>query len=269
MGLDLNSLVSEYLTPQAVSQIASTAGVDPEFAQKLISGAIPSVLASLGAAVAAPGGARTISDAISNADPDLLTKLTTALGAENLQMLDDGAKALSGLIGANKLSALANALGQYAGIPPEAARSALGAVSQAVIGVIGQQDPSNWSDAASIASFIASQKDSIMAALPPGLSSMLGASGLLAGLGGLGAAATTRATSAASSATGAASSAMGQAQSAASGSGMPTWLIAVIVIVVIAAAAFYYFKKKDEKPAASLGPATIELTLAPAASEHT
>ncbi len=277
MGVDLNSLVSQYLTPQIVSQIASTAGVDPDSAQKLIDGAIPSVLASLGGAIAAPGGAQKVSDAISNADPDILTKLTGALGSGQLQTLDDGARALSGLIGANGLSGLANALGQHAGIPPEAAQSAVGAVSQAVIGVIGQQDPSNWSDPAAIANFLASQKGSIMAALPSGLSTLLGSSGLLAGLGGAGAAAASKMTAAASSATSSmanaasaaratASSSVNQAQSAASGSGLPTWLIVLILIVIAAAVAFYFMKKKEEKPSASFGVPAIEMTLAPSAA---
>ena len=91
MAIDLISLVSRYLTPQLVSQIASVAGVDPDSANKLISGAVPAVLASLGGALAAPGGAQKVSDAISNADPDLLTKLSSALGSGQLSLLNEGA----------------------------------------------------------------------------------------------------------------------------------------------------------------------------------
>ena len=271
MGVDLNSLVSQYLTPQVVSQIASTAGVDPDSAQKLISGAIPAVLASLGGAIALPGGAQKVSDAISNADPDMLTKMSTALGSGDVGPLDAGANALGSLIGTDGLSKLANALGDHAGIPPEAAQSAVGAVSQAVIGVIGQQDPSNWSDSASIANFIASQKSSILAALPGNLSSALGASTLL---GGLGAAAAAKMTQAASSATATASNAassamrsasapMQQAQSAASGSGFPMWLIVIIVLAIIAGVGYYFYMQKEKAmaPKASMAPGFIELAL--------
>jgi hypothetical protein len=274
MAIDLVSLVSRYLTPQLISQIASVAGVDPDAANKLISGAIPAVLASLGGAIAAPGGAQKVSDAVSNTDPDLLTKLGAALGSGNLNMLNAGATALSGLIGPKGLSALSTALGQHADIPPEAAQSAVGAVSQAVFGVIGQQDPSNWSDPAAITNFIASQKSSIMAALPPGLSTLLNSSGLLAGLSGLGAATAAKATAAAASAASSASAAASkvatsasssvqQAQSAASGSGFPTWLIWVIVILVILVICWFFFfnKTEEKKPAATLGPVTIELAL--------
>ena len=181
------------------------------------------------------------------------------------------ADALGSLIGTDGLSKLANALGDHAGIPPEAAQSAVGAVSQAVIGVIGQQDPSNWSDSASIANFIASQKSSILAALPGNLSSALGASTLL---GGLGAAAAAKMTQAASSATATASNAassamrsasapMQQAQSAASGSGFPMWLIVIIVLAIIAGVGYYFYMQKEKAmaPKASMAPGFIELAL--------
>jgi hypothetical protein len=255
MSIDLNRLVSQYLTPQLVGQIASTAGVDPDAAQKLVSGATPAVLASL---AAAPGGAQKLADAVSNADPDLLAKLTSALGAGQLPLLDEGAKALGGLIGADRLTALANALGQHADIPPEAAQSALGAIGQAVIGVIGQQDPSTWSDAGAIATLLAGQRNAVAAALPPALSTVLGSSGGLAGV----TPAAPRATAAAPPA----SSPTGQARPASGGLGLPIWAIVLVVIVVLVAIYWFMNRQKPEKPAASLAPATIELALRDGAS---
>ena len=70
-----------------------------------------------------------------------------------------------------------------------AAQPLIGAVTHAVVGTIGQQDPSNWSDPSAIVSMFNSQKSAISAALPPEVSRALGASGLLAGLGGAAAAA--------------------------------------------------------------------------------
>jgi hypothetical protein len=242
MAVDLNGLVSKFLTPQLVSQIASTAGVDPDSAQKLISAAIPAVLASLAGALAAPGGAKTVYDAVSNADPDTLGKLTAALGAGQLQTLNDGAKALGRLVGADRLSKLANALGDHAGVPPEAAQSALGTVSQAIIGVIGQQDPSTWSDAKAIANLFAGQKSAIAAALPSALSHLLGA-------------AATATTSAAASA------APAGAPTTAGGSGLPMWAIVVVVVVLAAIAYWFLIHKKAEKPAAGMAPATIEFVM--------
>ena len=200
MADNLISLVSQYLGPQKIAGLARTAGVDDAAAHKLVTAAVPAVLAALSAAAAAPGGAQKVSDAVSNADPDLLPKLGTALAGGNPQVLTEGANLLSGVLGGGGLAGLAGALSQHSGAPQGAAQSVIGAVAQVAIGAIGQQDPSNWSDASSIVAMFNGQKNAISAALPADVSRALGASGLLAGLGGLGAAAAQTATSRVSSA---------------------------------------------------------------------
>ena len=272
MAIDLTSLVSDYLTPQLVGQIAAAAGVNPSVAQNLIDGAVPAVIGALGSAASAPGGAKKIADAVSNADPDILTKLSSGLGAGKTDALSAGANALSGIMGSSNLWSLAGALGKFAGIPQAAAQSTVGAIGQAVIGVIGQQDPSTWSDPGAIGSLLASQKDIVSAALPSGLSGLLSSSGLLTGVGATAAGAassaaaaatrtaSTAASNVASSASSAAGSAMNQARSASSSSGFPMWLLIVIAIVVLAAIYFFVTRDNAAKPAAT-GASTIEFAL--------
>jgi hypothetical protein len=252
MAINLVSLVQQFLTPQMVSNLARAVGVNEAVAQKLVAAALPAVLAALGTAAAAPGGAQKVSDAISNSDPDLLTKLGGAAAGGNTQLLGEGANLLSGLLGGGGLASLVGALSQHAGAPQAAAQPLIGAVTNAVVGTIGQQDPSNWSDPTAILSMFNSQKSAIAAALPGEVSRALGASGLLAGLGGAATAAADRATStvssAATAATSTASSAARSAQAAASSSsGFPMWAIILIVIVVLVA--IYWFMTQGQKPA--------------------
>jgi len=252
MAINLVSLVQQFLTPQMVSSLARAVGVNEAVAQKLVAAALPAILAALATAAAAPGGAQKVSDAISNSDPDLLTKLSGAVAGGNTQLLGEGANLLSGLLGGGGLASLAGALSQHAGAPQAAAQPLIGAVTNAVVGTIGQQDPSNWSDPSAILSMFNSQKSAIAAALPGDVSRALGASGLLAGLGGAAAAATQTATSTVSSAAGAASStassAARSAQAAASrSSGFPMWAIILIVVVVLVA--IYWFVTQSQKPA--------------------
>ena len=188
MAINLVSLVSQFLTPQLVSTLARALGVNEAVAQKVVAAAVPAILASLGTAAAAPGGAQKVSDAISMSDPDILTKLSGAITGGNTRFLNEGATLLSGLLGGGGLSSLAGALSQFSGAPHPATQTLLGTTTQAAVGTIGQQDPSNWSDPSAILSMLNSQKDAISAALPPELSKALGASGLLAGLGGAAAA---------------------------------------------------------------------------------
>jgi Bacterial protein of unknown function (DUF937) len=260
MAINLVSLVSQFLTPQLIGSLARALGVNEAVAQKLVAAAVPAILASLGTAAAAPGGAQKVSDAISNSDPDILSKIGQAASGGNARFLNEGATLLSGLLGGGGLSSLVGALSQYSGATHPATQSLLGAVTHAAVGTIGQQDPSSWSDPSAILSLLNSQKGAISAALPGELSRALGASGLLAGLGGAAAAATQTAastvSSAASTATSAASSAARSAESAArsaqvaatsSSSGFPMWAIILIVIVVLLA--IWWFMTQNQKPA--------------------
>jgi hypothetical protein len=255
MAINLVSLVQQFLTPQMVSSLARAVGVNEAVAQKLVAAALPAILAALGTAAAAPGGAQKVSDAISNSDPDLLTKLSGALTGGNPQLLNEGSSLLSGLLGGGGLASLVGALSQYSGAPQSAAQPLIGAVTHAVVGTIGQQDPSNWSDPSAIVSMFNSQKSAISAALPPEVSRALGASGLLAGLGGAATAAAERATttvsSAASAASSTASSAARSAQQAAasSSSGFPMWAIILIVIIVLLAIYWFWQSHQAAEPA--------------------
>jgi hypothetical protein len=260
MALAVGCVGSQFLTPQLVGGLARALGINEAVAQKLVAAAVPAILASLGTAAAAPGGAQKVSDAVSMSDPDILTKLTGAITGGNTRFLNEGGTLLSGLLGGGGLSSLTGALSQYAGAPQPATQSLLGTVAHAAVGTLGQQDPSNWSDPSAILSLLNSQKGAISAALPPEVSKLLGASGLLAGLGGVAAAATQTATSTVSSAATAASSTVNSAartaQAAASrvptppaptSSGFPMWAIILIVIVVLLA--IWWFMTQNQKPA--------------------
>jgi len=264
MAINLVSLVSQFLTPQLVGGLARALGINEAVAQKLAAAAIPAILASLGTAAAAPGGAQKVSDAVSMSDPDILTKLAGAINGGNTQFLNEGGKLLSGLLGGGGLSSLTGALSQFSGAPQPATQALLGTITHATVGTIGQQDPSNWSDPSAILSMLNSQKSAISAALPPELSKALGASGLLAGLGAAAAGAAQTATStvssaataASSTASSAASSAARTAQTAASriptppaptSSVFPMWAIVLIVIVVLLA--IWWFMTQNQKPA--------------------
>ena len=253
MAINLVSLVQQFLTPQMVSSLARAVGVNEAVAQKLVAAALPAILAALGTAATAPGGAQKVSDAISNSDPDLLTKLSGAMSGGNARFLNDGANLLNGLLGGGALASLTGALSQYSGAPHPATQTLLGAVTHAAIGTIGQQDPSNWSDPSAILSMFNSQKSAIAAALPPEVSSALSASGLLAGLGAAATAATQRATttvsSAATAASSTASSAARSAQAASSSSGFPMWAIILIVIVVLIAIYWFMTRSHEAEPA--------------------
>ncbi len=249
MAIDLVGLVSQFLTPQLVGSLARATGINEAVAQKLVSAAIPVVLGALATTAAAPGSARKLVDIVSNSDPDLLTRLSGAISGGNLGALNEGANLLGGLLGGSGLSSIAGALSQYSGAPLVAVQSAIGAAAQSAIGAIGQQDPSNWSDPSSIAAMFGAQKNAIAAALPADLSRALGATGLLAGLGGRGAAAQPARSTAFSAASASSAAASRTPAPAPSSSGFPMWAIILLIVIVLAAIWWYWNAHRSAEPA--------------------
>ena len=258
MALNLVSLVTQFITPVIVNRIAGALGINSGLAQTIISAAIPSVLGSLGNVAATPNGAKAISSAISNQDPDLLGSLTKAFGgAGQSDMLNMGSNMLGSLIGNNAIGGLAGALGKFAGADANAAKGILGLVAPAIMGTIGQQDPENWNDGNGVANLFAGQKSAIAAAMPPGLGSILSAAGI-PGIGGMATGAAAAATAAAASATSAARDMRNTAAAAVQPpSGLPSWLLPALAVVVLGLLAWWFLgrgsapEKMAEKPAAA------------------
>ena len=266
MAGDLIESVSRLLTPELVGGFARAFGINEAVAAKLFNAAAPTILAAFATTAAAPGGARKISEAVSGSDPDLLTKLAASLGGGDAGPLADGANLLRGLLGGSGLANVAGALAQASGAPPAAAQSATGAAVQAVIGAIGQEDPSVWSDGPAIAAFLESQKAAISAALPPDIAKALSPTGLVAGLGDIGAAAAAKASAAAAAAKASAAAAGAAAASRAPvpprSSAFPTWAAILIVVIVLAAIwAFVVEKRKNEPSRQGMAPAPVEVAL--------
>ena len=270
MAIDLVGLVSRSLTPQSVGDLARALGINEAAAQKLVAAAIPTVLASLATTAAAPGGAKKIADAVSNSDPDLLTKLAGNINGGNVRALNEGANLLGGLLGGSGLINLVGALSQHAGVPQPAAQTTIGSIVQAAIGAVAQQDPSDWSDGNAIAALLGSQKDAIAAALPGELKQALSATGLLAGLGSLAAAGTAAAPTlgaaraAAARAPATTRAAPSPAPAAPRPSRFPTWAIILIIVIVLVAIWWYMATRREESQPAKQGmlEAPIEFVLA-------
>ena len=61
MATNLVSSVMQFLTPDMVAKIARTLGIDPDVAQKVVSAAVPAILASFAGLAAKPAGAQQLS----------------------------------------------------------------------------------------------------------------------------------------------------------------------------------------------------------------
>ena len=169
MAINLVSLVMQFLTPDMIGRIASALGLDRNNTQTAIGAAVPGLLAGLSGVAAQPGGAQRVADA-ARQQTSTLGNFATMLGAgSQTSLAEKGSQMLSSLLGGSDQTALAGAVGKYAGLGQNASGSLLGMLAPVVMGTIRQQQGTRSLDAGAITSLLSSQKDNIAAALPAGV----------------------------------------------------------------------------------------------------
>ena len=183
MATNLVSDIGEFLGPQIVSRIASSLGLDKTSTQKAASAAIPGLLTALISLVSKSQGAAKLNDAVAQQEPGVLSSLAGVIGQSGQKaLIDNGASALSSLLGGTTLSGLTGALAQYAGIGEGGSKSLIGLLGPVVLGVLGNKQRSSGLDASGLAKLLTSQKDNVSAALPSGFSKYLSEAGILDGV---------------------------------------------------------------------------------------
>src|SRR5215813_1031650 len=245
MAINLVSLITQFLTPDMIGRIASALGVDRNNTQTAIGAAVPGLLAGLTGVAAQPGGAQKLVEAVRQ-QTGALGSFANMIGASGQSsLIEKGSQILSSLLGGRDQTALAGAVGKYAGLGQSASGSLLGMLAPIVMGSIGQQQGTRSLDAGGIASLLSSQKDNIAAALPARFANLLGGTGLLDSLGGAARTATAAAGQTTRVTTSAARALGDTGQRAASVS--RNWLYWLIPLLAIVALLIYFFARPAEQ----------------------
>src|SRR5215510_9702316 len=249
MAVNLVSLVMQFLTPDMIGRIASALGLDRNNTQTAIGAAVPGLLASLSGVTTQPGGAQKLVDAVRQ-QTGALGSFANMIGASGQSsLIEKGSQILSSLLGGRDQTALAGAVGKYAGLGQNASGSLLGMLAPLVMGTIAKEQGPRSLDAGGIASLLATQKDSIAAALPSGFGNMLSGTALLDSLGG----AARTATAAGNDAARAAATAVrtvgdtGRRAAEAASSRSLNWLYWLIPALAILALLIWLFERPAEQ----------------------
>jgi hypothetical protein len=250
MATNLVSLVMQFLTPDMIGRIATALGLNRNNVQPAIGAAVPALLAGFSGIAARPGGAQKLAEA-ANQETSTLGKFAGMLGAAGqTSLVERGSQMLASLLGGPEQTALAGAVGKFAGLGQGASSSLLGMLGPVVMGTIGRQQQGTGAiDAGSIAGLLANQKDNIAAALPAGFDNLLGGTGLLDAIGGAARTATAaggEAARAAASTVRAVSDTGRRAASTASSAPL-NWLYWVIPALAIAGLLYYLFARPAEQ----------------------
>ena len=260
MAINLVSLIMQFLTPDMIGRIASALGVDRNNTQTAIGAAVPGLLAGLCGVATQPGGAQKMVDAARQQTGGLGSFANMIGASSQSSLVEKGSQILSSLLGGRDQTALAGAVGKYAGLGQSASGSLLGMLAPIVMGTIGQQQGARSLDAGGIASLLSSQKDNIAAALPAGFANMLAGTGLLDSLGGAARTATAAASQTARVTTSAARAIGDTGQRAAAVS--LNWLYWLIPLLAILAVLIYLFARPTEQVVVQPGaPAIPSLTV--------
>jgi hypothetical protein len=252
MATNLVSSIMQFLTPDIVAKIARTLGIDPDVAQKVVSAAVPAILASFAGLAAKPAGAQQLSDTLEQQRPDMLSQMTSAIGGPDQKAVaDTGSSLLSTLLGGSGLNGLVSAMSTFAGINQNTSKSVLGLIAPMVMGAIGQQQRSGGLDANGLANLLSSQKDQITAAMPTGLANMLGARGMLDGLdAGLRRGADTASSAAGRMAGSMSDTAMGASQVAYAAARRPlaaSWPLWLLGLIVLGGLGWYFLGDHEQQ----------------------
>jgi len=259
MAINLVSLVMQFLTPDMIGRIASALGLDRNNTQTAIGAAVPGLLAGLSGVAAQPGGAQKLIDAVRQ-QTGALGSFANMIGASGRSsLIEEGSQILSSLLGGRDQTALAGAVGKYAGLGQNASGSLLGMLAPIVMGTIGQQQGTRSLDAGAITSLLSSQKDNIVAALPAGFANLLGGTGLLDSLGGAARTATAAAGQTARVTTSAARAIGDTGERAAAVS--LNWLYWLIPLLAIVALLIYFFARPAEQVVQPSVPTIPSLTV--------
>jgi hypothetical protein len=256
MAQNLIDLLERLLgSNDVLSRLGALVGLSPENTKSVVGAAVPAILAALVGIAQRPEGQNRLAAAVQGQDTGLLDNVAGALsGGRERSLIDAGQGSLSSLLGQGKLEGLASALGRSSGVSQSSAGSLLGALAPVVLGALGREQRAQGLDAPGLARLLTSQKDSIVQALPAGLASALGSTGLLEGVTdrvGEGVSAAARA--------GRATAAAAPRPSVTATAAPPTrssllpWIIGILVALALAWAAWHFLQREEVREAAPGG----------------
>jgi hypothetical protein len=256
--MNLVDLVKDQLGGNVLTRLAETLGTSSDNTRTAVNAAIPTLLTAFGSAASTRDGARDLAAAVSGLDDRVLDNLPQSLssgGRSGVNLGDMGSKLLGSLLGGNALSSLASVLGRFTGLSGGSVSSLLTLLAPIVLGVLKKRTGGMGTDATSLASLFAGQRQNIVDAMPSGLSDQLAS---VPGMSG--AAAWVRNTAGSAYQTGrAAVSEAGRTarDAAATGSSALRWVLPVLAVLIVGALLWWWGTRSMPPQTVSVPPATI------------
>lgn len=176
MAFNILDLLKSQLGGQIAGQLGKQFGESETTAKAGFDALIPTILGGLLKQVSSPGGPEKLDKTIKEGgyDGSLLDGLSGMLAGGGADKLGSkGGGLVSSLFG-DKAAILLPILSKLTGLKLDSVQSMLAMLLPLVMSFLGKQQKSMGLDASGLANMLISQKDSISAALPPGVSDAMG-----------------------------------------------------------------------------------------------
>jgi len=178
--MNIVNMAMRYLGPVVANKAASMLGINNSIATKLISAALPSILAAVVGKSSTSGGAGALFDMLKSGVMGSPGDLEGALDGPNMaDFAGNGSNMLTDLLGGQSVDALTGALGKYGGAGEDATKSLLGMLGPVALGTLSEQVDEQGLDAAGLASFLSDQKGNIAKSVPADFASQTAGLGFM------------------------------------------------------------------------------------------
>lgn len=172
MAANLLDILKGYITPDVISQAGNVLGESENATSKAISASVPALLSGL---INKSGDSQIMGSVMGLVNDsslhsgDLLSNLSGMLSGTGSGGLDLGSKLIQ-LIFGSKQTGVSNVIAEASGIKSSSAGSILSMAGTLLLGYLGKTGTTQ----SDLTGMLTSQKNSILAAAPAGLSSLLG-----------------------------------------------------------------------------------------------
>lgn len=235
MSFNLLDSVKGLFTNDLIAKAGNVLGESESGVQRAIAGAIPAVLAGILNKAGSGDAGGILNMATNAANSGILSNIGNFFGGN---FLTSGTDMLKGIFG-NHTDDVSNTVASYAGIRPSSATSLMSLAAPAALGSLGKHAETTNMSASGLLSFLNTQKDSILNAIPSGLN-LAGALGL-SSLGSIG----NKLSGALTGLTGSLRDMPGRMQTTATRPGGNRWVLPLLIVLAIAVLAWYLLRPKQ------------------------
>lgn len=175
MSVNILDLAKTYFSPATVAKLASFVGENPSNVQSALGGILPSLLGGIMDKASTTGGASEISGLLrDNKEENILDNLPDLLNnpEKSQDLMSAGSQLLPRLFG-NRTGGITSAIAAQSGAKKSSVSSLLSIAAPILLSVIGKHFKSTGLGLSGLTSLLMGQKDSVLGALPSGLSSAL------------------------------------------------------------------------------------------------